>query len=73
MKYIYLFLIFITKLINTSKNDTYCVDTVPENAIDIFNGTCSFYVDFPNQCGYHDNLNFYAKSMCCACGGGKVI
>ena len=40
--------------------------------VDSSGDPCTWYDDVNNQwqCGYHDDDNFRANEMCCACGGG---
>lgn len=48
-----------------------CHDT-SENAVDSASDGCTWYVNNPSSCGNHDDNDFNAKDMCCACGGGSI-
>jgi hypothetical protein len=47
-------------------------DTKPNGATDKDGDGCAFYKGHPEECGNHDDVDFYAKEMCCACGGGST-
>jgi len=40
-------------------------------ATDVDGDKCSFYADHTSECGNHDDGDFIANEMCCACGGGS--
>ena len=49
-----------------------CIDT-DDGKIDKSNGGCWWYYRSPEaSCGKHDDSDFKANSLCCACGGGKL-
>jgi len=46
-----------------------CYDT-DNGAKDIQDGTCaSYYNEYPEACGYYDDADFQANTMCCNCKG----
>lgn len=58
------------------ENEEACVDT-NNGAKDFWGYTCTSggimsYSRLPSQCGKHDDNDFSAQTMCCACGGGKA-
>ena len=40
-------------------------------ATDYQGAGCSFYDANPWACGWHDDHDFHAATVCCACGGGE--
>ena len=47
-----------------------CIDTDGEKT-DTYGDGCSWYDGYVEDCGYYDDSDFTATSLCCACGGGK--
>jgi hypothetical protein len=48
-----------------------CTDTDGAEKFDAFDGSCINYGKVPAECGKHDDDDFTASELCCACGGGK--
>ena len=48
-----------------------CTDTA-DGKNGKFGTNCAHYREFPSQCGDHDEVDFKAASVCCACGGGET-
>ena len=43
-----------------------CFDET-NGAVDKGNDGCDYYDSNPSKCGYYDDADFIANSMCCAC------
>ena len=58
-----------------SSNNTIVVECVDQDyytgATDYTGAGCQFYNDFPERCGFFDDDDFEANSMCCACKIGN--
>ena len=44
-----------------------------KGAKDVWDLGCSDgYTGHPEDCGNHDDTDFFSKQMCCECGGGST-
>jgi lysophospholipase L1-like esterase len=62
-----------TKQYDDFQYSYYNGETFPPNgASDKVGDRCDFYAGDTDQCGEHDDEDFFANEMCCNCGGGST-
>ena len=51
-----------------------CIDT-DNGAVDVdpWNDACKDYIGNTHWCGNYDDNDFTSNTMCCACGGGRLV
>ena len=49
---------------------SYMCTNTDVGAVDAAGGSCISYDSAPERCGINDTEDFFAATMCCACGGG---
>ena len=49
-----------------------CSDS-DNGATDVYGNGCSWYWEYPAECGYSDDDDFEANTMCCRCKIGLKI
>merc|ERR1712226_1119554 len=48
-----------------------CFSTDGSSTGDLTGDSCAWYAEYPDSCGFFDDDDFAANTMCCACGGGN--
>lgn len=62
---------YVSSISVTTESGNYLQDSYsPESSSTMAVDFCTWYDDFPAQCGDFDDANFVAATMCCSCGGG---